>query len=52
MAERLGVDMDSAFTALRAYARSHNLKLGDMTRMVITRKIDTDELLGKTRPTR
>ncbi len=51
VAERLSVDMDAAFGALRAYARSHNLKLGDVARMVIARHIGTDELLGTTRPT-
>src|ERR1700742_3303078 len=51
VAERLGVDMDASFGALRAYARSHNLKLGDVARMVIARHLGTDELLGNTRPT-
>jgi len=52
VAERLQVDMDGAFAALRAYARSHNLKLGDVARSVISRRIGTGDLLGRTGPAR
>jgi transcriptional regulator with GAF, ATPase, and Fis domain len=51
VAERLGVDMEGAFTALRAYARGNNLKLGEVARMVIARHVQPDELRGRTRPT-
>lgn len=36
LAERLGVDMDAAFTVLRTYARNHSLKLRDVANTVIT----------------
>ncbi|MCG8916050.1 GAF and ANTAR domain-containing protein [Actinokineospora sp. PR83] len=48
VAERLGVDMGAAFTALRGYARSHGRKLGEVARQVISREIGTDQLLGRT----
>ncbi|MDQ2586779.1 transcriptional regulator [Saccharothrix yanglingensis] len=48
IAERLGVDMDAAFAALRGHARGHNLKLGHVARGVIAGDIDTAELLGTT----
>ncbi|MFJ5305668.1 ANTAR domain-containing protein [Streptomyces sp. NPDC088350] len=35
LAERRGVDMEQAFTALRAYARSHNRRLSDVARAFI-----------------
>jgi transcriptional regulator with GAF, ATPase, and Fis domain len=49
VAERLGVDMQGAFAALRGYARGHNLKLGDVARAVIAGRTGTHDLLG-TRP--
>ncbi|GAA3463651.1 GAF and ANTAR domain-containing protein [Saccharothrix longispora] len=48
VAERLGVDMDTAFAALRGHARGHNLKLSHVARGVIAGDIDTAELLGTT----
>lgn len=44
---RLGVDMDSAFTALRGYARSHNLKLGDLARTILDDRAWTHELFDE-----
>ncbi|MDH6219477.1 GAF and ANTAR domain-containing protein [Streptomyces pseudovenezuelae] len=35
LAERQGIDMEQAFTALRGYARSHNLRLSDLARAFI-----------------
>ena len=45
VAERLGVDMDTAFAALRGHACGHNLKLGRVAHDVIAGDIDTPELL-------
>ena len=51
VAERLGVDMDGAFAALRGYARGHNQKLSDVARAVIAGRTGTRELLvGAARP--
>jgi transcriptional regulator with GAF, ATPase, and Fis domain len=35
LAERLGLDMDTAFTTLRRYARDHNLRLSDLAQNFI-----------------
>lgn len=35
VAERLGLDMERSFAALRNYARNHNLRLGDVAQSVI-----------------
>ncbi|MBW8705584.1 Nitrate regulatory protein [Streptomyces sp. MBT84] len=35
LAERQGMDMEQAFTALRGYARSHNRRLADVARALI-----------------
>ncbi|WP_246144285.1 ANTAR domain-containing protein [Actinacidiphila oryziradicis] len=35
LAERLNIDMETAFTALRAYARAHNRRLSDLARAFI-----------------
>ena len=35
LAERLGLDMDQAFTLLRSYARNRNLRLSDLAQAVI-----------------
>lgn len=45
VAERLGVDMEGAFAALRGYARGRNLKLSDVARAVIAGQTSTGELL-------
>jgi AmiR/NasT family two-component response regulator len=35
VAERAGLDMEQAFTALRTYARSHNIRLVEVAEAVI-----------------
>ncbi|PKV90058.1 GAF and ANTAR domain-containing protein [Streptomyces sp. TLI_146] len=45
LAERQGIDMEEAFTALRGYARSHNRRLSDVARAFIE---DTEPLAGLT----
>ncbi|MFI1105646.1 ANTAR domain-containing protein [Streptomyces melanogenes] len=45
LAERQGIDMEQAFTALRGYARSHNRRLSDVARAFID---DTEPLAGLT----
>jgi GAF domain-containing protein len=35
LAERLGLDMDQAFTVLRDYARSRNRRLSDLARAIV-----------------
>ncbi|TQJ02267.1 GAF and ANTAR domain-containing protein [Amycolatopsis cihanbeyliensis] len=56
LAERLGVDMEGAFAALRGYARGHNLKLRDVAGAVVAGQTSTDALVGgrspSTRPER
>ncbi|SDD12465.1 GAF and ANTAR domain-containing protein [Actinokineospora iranica] len=55
VAERLQVDMDTAFAALRGYTRGHNLKLSRVAHEVIAGTINTTELLSaatKTKPLR
>ncbi|WNV92017.1 GAF and ANTAR domain-containing protein [Umezawaea sp. Da 62-37] len=47
IAHRLGVDMTGAFTALRGYARSHNLKLSDVAAAVVDGRTDTRDLLAR-----
>jgi GAF domain-containing protein len=39
LAERNGVDMDAAFTALRRYARNHNRKLSELAMDVVRGEI-------------
>lgn len=46
VAERLGVDMQGAFAALRGYARGYNLKLSDVARAVIAGRTGTHDLLA------
>ncbi|MEU4350826.1 GAF and ANTAR domain-containing protein [Streptomyces sp. NPDC023838] len=43
LAERQGIDMEQAFTALRGYARSHNRRLSDLARAFID---DSEPLKG------
>jgi AmiR/NasT family two-component response regulator len=43
LAERRGIDMEHAFTALRGYARSHNRRLSDVARAFID---DSEPLPG------
>ena len=35
IASSLEIDVDAAFDLMRAYARSHNLRLGDIARQVL-----------------
>lgn len=46
IAERLGVDMDTAFVALRGYARNNNRKLSEVAETVIAGRTTTRDLLG------
>jgi GAF domain-containing protein len=51
VAERVGVDMEQAFSLLRAYSRNHNRRLGDVARDVIDKKLPTGALDSRrTRP--
>ncbi|GAA3369789.1 GAF and ANTAR domain-containing protein [Streptomyces antimycoticus] len=43
LAERQGIDMEQAFTALRGYARAHNRRLADVARAFID---DSEPLAG------
>lgn len=54
VAERLGLDMELSFAALRAHARNHNLRLVDVARAVIDGTLAVFELgdSGKRGPTR
>jgi hypothetical protein len=51
VAERLGIDLDGAFAALRGYARNHNRKLSDVAHAVITGHTGTHDLLSTPAPT-
>lgn len=44
VAERRGLDMEEAFTALRSHARSHNLRLADVARGVIDGSVPVPKL--------
>ncbi|GAA1283911.1 GAF and ANTAR domain-containing protein [Pseudonocardia aurantiaca] len=52
VAERLGVDMEEAFAALRAHARRHGLKLSDVASSVIDGRTGTPLLGVPGRPRR
>ncbi|MFE9369627.1 GAF and ANTAR domain-containing protein [Streptomyces sp. NPDC006711] len=43
LAERHGIDMEQAFTALRGYARAHNRRLSDIARVFVN---DAEPLAG------
>jgi AmiR/NasT family two-component response regulator len=45
LAERLGVDMDEAFSLLRNFARARNLRLSDLARALVN---GTETLTGLT----
>ncbi len=51
VAEREGLDMEQAFTALRMYARNHNLRLVDVAEAVIGGSL-TAPALGRVPPAR
>ncbi|MFC4853630.1 ANTAR domain-containing protein [Actinophytocola glycyrrhizae] len=44
LAERLGLGMGAAFTALRTYARSHNTRVSDLASSIVDGRFDTDLL--------
>jgi GAF domain-containing protein len=44
LAERRTLDMEQAFTLLRTYARSHNLRLIDVAQQIIDRTLDAATL--------
>jgi hypothetical protein len=46
LAENGKVDMDTAFTALREFARSHQLKLGDVAQSLVRRERSPEEILS------
>jgi transcriptional regulator with GAF, ATPase, and Fis domain len=46
-----GLDMHKAFTALRGYARTHNLRLSDLARTVAEGTADLDAILPQTSQT-
>lgn len=50
LAERNGVDMDAAFTALRKYARDNNLKLAEVALAVVRGGIDPAAIVPRQRP--
>ena len=44
LAERLGLDMGSAFTAIRGYSRSNNTKVSEVATAIVDGEFDTDLL--------
>jgi ANTAR domain-containing protein/GAF domain-containing protein len=50
LAARHEIDVDDAFTALRQYARSHNQRLLDVARTVVTSRTMAAEVLTARRP--
>jgi GAF domain-containing protein len=46
LAERLGVNMPTAFAVLRSYARSHNARVSDLATSIVDGKFNTDLLRG------
>ena len=46
LAEHGDLDLDGAFQALRAYCRTHNLKLDDAAARLRARELSCDEVLG------
>jgi GAF domain-containing protein len=45
LAERGGSDMDTAFAKLRAFCRSHQRKLGQVSALLVTRQLSPDDIL-------
>jgi hypothetical protein len=45
LAEHAGLDMDGAFTALREYARNHNVRLVDLAHAVVERRLPLAEIM-------
>ena len=50
LSERTGLEMDQAFSALRRYARAHNLRLASLAETVIDGTLDISALLSKPPP--
>jgi AmiR/NasT family two-component response regulator len=50
LAERAGLSMESAFEAMRRYARDRNLRLADVAKGVIDRALSPDTLSAPRRP--
>ncbi|MFI7675409.1 ANTAR domain-containing protein [Actinophytocola sp. NPDC049390] len=44
LAERLGLGMGAAFTALRGYARSHNTRVAELASAIVDGRFDTNRL--------
>ncbi|MFF3260237.1 ANTAR domain-containing protein [Streptomyces sp. NPDC002932] len=44
LAERWTTDTDTAYNALRTYARAHQLRISDCARQVIGQTLDTDQI--------
>jgi AmiR/NasT family two-component response regulator len=47
LAERNGIDMEAAFSALRRYARNNNLKLAQVAVAVVRKEIDPLVVAGQ-----
>jgi GAF domain-containing protein len=47
VAERLGVEVETAFTALRKYARSANARISDVSTLVVTGEFDVGRLRSR-----
>ncbi|MEU7785560.1 ANTAR domain-containing protein [Amycolatopsis sp. NPDC049159] len=51
LSERLGIDMDGAFTALRDHVRGHKLKLADLARTILDDRAWPHELFNQRKRT-
>lgn len=52
LAEHGGLDMDEAFSRLRGYARSHNQRVGEVARQLISRVLPGERVLTARTPAR
>lgn len=50
LAERAGIDMDTAFAHLRGWSRSHRRKIAEVASDVVARRLDAAEVLASTTP--
>jgi GAF domain-containing protein len=50
LSERSGLDAETAFAALRRYARNHNLRLVDVAEGVVNRTLDTEAITPVRKP--
>lgn len=48
LAERSQISVDTAFARLRAYAREHNLRLGNVARELVEGRLDAASLSAST----